>query len=129
MQTPGEDEKSWQEEDRECLNNQVPSQYRALAARANYLALDRPDIQCAAKEICGEMSNLTGGDLRGLRRLGGYFVGRPMSVWCFDFQDARGELPCCTDYDWAGCRKTARSTSGGAIFSGRHTLETSSATH
>ena len=44
MQTPGEDEKSWQEEeDRECLNNQDASQYRALAARTNYFALDRPD--------------------------------------------------------------------------------------
>ena len=53
VQTPGEDEKSWQEEDinRECFNNQDASQYRALA-RANYLALDRPDIQYAVKEIC-----------------------------------------------------------------------------
>ena len=36
VQTPGEDEWSWQEEeDRERLNNQDVSQYRALAARAN----------------------------------------------------------------------------------------------
>ena len=65
-----QDEKSWQEEeeDRECLNNQDASQYRALAARANNLALDRPDIQYAVKEICREMSNPTRGDLRRLRR-------------------------------------------------------------
>ena len=44
MQTPGEDEKSWQEEeDRERLNNQDASQYRSLAAKTNYFALDRPD--------------------------------------------------------------------------------------
>ena len=51
VQTPGEDEKSWQEEeDRECLNNLDASQYRALV-KANYLALDRPEIQYAVKEI------------------------------------------------------------------------------
>ena len=33
VQTPGEDEKSWQEEDRERLNNQDARKYRALAAR------------------------------------------------------------------------------------------------
>ena len=43
VQTPGEDEKSWQEEeDRECLNNQDASQYRALAARANYTRFGPP---------------------------------------------------------------------------------------
>ena len=48
VQTPGEDEKSWQEEeDRERLNNQDASQNWAPAARANNLALDRPDIEHA----------------------------------------------------------------------------------
>ena len=36
VQTSGEDDKSWQEEeDREHLNNQDASQYRALVATAN----------------------------------------------------------------------------------------------
>ena len=53
VSTPGGNEKSWQEEeDRERLNNQDASQYRALAASANYLALDRTDVQYAVKEIC-----------------------------------------------------------------------------
>ena len=117
IQTSEEDEKSWQEEeDRECLNNHDASEYRALAARANYLGLNRPDIQYAVKEICRRMSNSTRGDFRRLRRLGRYLVGRPRSVWCFEFQDACGELTGHTDADWAGCRKTARSTSGGAIL-------------
>ena len=30
--------------------------FRGLAARCNYLSLDRPDIQYAAKEVCREMS-------------------------------------------------------------------------
>ena len=53
VQTPGKDEKSWQEEkDRERLNNQDASQYRALAARANHFALDRSDIHYTVKETC-----------------------------------------------------------------------------
>ena len=52
VSTPGRNEKSWQEEeDRERLNNQDASQYRALAASA-YLALDRTDVQYAFKEMC-----------------------------------------------------------------------------
>ncbi len=32
------------------------TKYRAVAARANYLALDRPDIQYSVKEMCRGMS-------------------------------------------------------------------------
>ena len=101
VQTVGEVEKSWQDEKyRERLNNQE-SQYRALAARTNTSPRTaRTDIQYAVKERCGVMSNRS--------------LGRPRSVWSFEFQDA----------DWAGCRKTARSTSGGAFSRGRHTLKT-----
>ena len=74
------------------------------------------------------MSNPTRGDLRRLQRLGRHLVGRSLSVWSFEFQGARGERAGYTDSDWAGCRKTARSTSGGALLSGRHTLKTWSAT-
>ena len=66
----------------------LPREGRHQGARANYLALDRPDIQYAVKEMCREMSNPTRGDLRRLRRLGRYLVGRPRSVWSFKFQDA-----------------------------------------
>ena len=31
------------------------TKFRAIAARANYLALDRPDIQFSTKEICRSM--------------------------------------------------------------------------
>eukprot|EP00969_Alexandrium_andersonii_P191678 8465813-Alexandrium_andersonii.AAC.1 len=35
-----------------ALQQQEASQYRALAARANYLSMDRPDLSFAAKECC-----------------------------------------------------------------------------
>ena len=52
-----------EEKDRQRLNNQDATQHRALAARV-VLALDRPDVQYAVKEICQGMSTPTRGDLR-----------------------------------------------------------------
>ena len=129
VQTPGEEEKPWlEEENKGELETKDAGHFRALAARANYLALDRPDIQYAVKEICRGMSRPTRGDLARLRRLARYLVGRPRSVWEFPYQEEGEELSGYTDSDWAGCRRTARSTSGGAILRGNHTLKTWSAT-
>ena len=41
-----------------------------LAARSNYLALDRPDIQYSTKEVCRGMANPSVADRRKLKRLG-----------------------------------------------------------
>ena len=38
------------------------------------------------------------------------------------------ELDGYSDSDWAGCQRTARSTSGGAVMRGRHCIRTWSAT-
>ena len=48
------------------------SDYRASAARANYLVQDRPDIMFAAKEVCRWMSVPTVGAWKSLKRLGHY---------------------------------------------------------
>ena len=71
VSSPGEEEKPWQEEENaEALGAKDASQYRTLAARANYLAADRGDIQYATKEVCRGMAMPTRGDMRKLRRLG-----------------------------------------------------------
>ena len=55
--TPYEDEK---DRDQESGDEELPTkdhkQFRMIAARANYLAMDRPDIQYATKEICRGMA-------------------------------------------------------------------------
>ncbi len=117
--TPGEDEKSWriEEEKEELPKNQV-TEYRALAARANYLSADRADIQYAVKEICRGMAKPTVGDRRKLKRLARFLVGKPRVVNEYNFQKAESEVWGFSDSDWAGCRRTARSTSGGIIMRG-----------
>ena len=44
-------------------------EFRALAARANYLALDRPDIQFAVKEVARRMATPRVDDWILLKRL------------------------------------------------------------
>ena len=54
---PGGDKKVIEEEEKsDELLGQEATRFRAVAARSNYLAADRPDIQYAAKEVCRRMA-------------------------------------------------------------------------
>jgi hypothetical protein len=129
VKTPGEDAKPWMdEENAEKLDARDVTTFRALAARGNYLAADRSDIQYPVKEICRGMANPNRGDLRKLRRLARYLVGRPRVVWRYPYQGRETEVKGFSDSDWAGCRRTAKSTSGGAITIGAHCLKSWSTT-
>ena len=129
VSTAGEDEKEWLvEENEEKLEHAQAREYRALAARANYLAADRGDIQYATKEICRGMSSPTRGDWRKLKRLGRYLKGKPRVVSKYEFQTRQKVAWGFSDSDWAGCRKTAKSTSGGVLMIGNHVIKTWSST-
>ena len=67
-------------------------------------------------------------DLQRLKRLVRYLVGKPRVVWTFACQSPATEITAFSDSDWAGCRRTARSTSGGALCLGSHCLRTYSVT-
>ena len=85
--TAGEDSKPWkEEEEEEKLDKPRAAEYRALAARANFLALDRADIQYATKEVCRGMASPTLGDWRKLKRFGRYLKGKPRVVSRFEWQ-------------------------------------------
>ena len=129
VRSPGEDERTWEEEENAVLlQGPAASEYRALAARANYLAQDRADIQFAAKECCRGMAAPNRGHLKAIRRLARYLIAAPRVVWTFRFQQRPACLTVYSDSDWAGCRRTARSTSGGVVMLGSHCLRTYSVT-
>ena len=98
----------------------VVFRYRSIAARANFLALDRVDIQYAVKEIAWKMAAPDDADEDKLRRLALYLKGRPRAVTLFPFGDVDlsgdTKVRIFTDIDWAGCRRTRRSTTGGCIL-------------
>ena len=91
--------------------------FRSHAARLNFLALDRSDLQFATKGVCSGMSNPTALGEQCLKRVVRYLVGAPRLVWFFS--GAGEEMPrfidVHVDSDWAGKLADRRSTSGGVI--------------
>ena len=104
------------------LDAERAGRFRALAARANYLALDRPDIAFSAKECCRRMSNPRCVDWDALVRIGRYLKGHSRAVYLFPWQEEQ-PLTAFVDSDYAGCVETRRSTSGGCMMVGSHLLK------
>jgi hypothetical protein len=102
--------------------------YRGITARLNYLAQDRADIQYACKEASRRMASPREADWLMPKRIARYLIGAPRFEQKFVWQDAPEKADAYTDSDWAGCRSTCRSTSGGALKLGEHCLKTWSST-
>ncbi len=67
LATPGMDEVDGKEEkDEEELTGKNIALFRGVAARGNYLSMDRLEMQYAAKETCREMAKPT---IRSIRRM------------------------------------------------------------
>lgn len=96
--------------------------FRAAAAKVNYLAQDRPDLSLASNMVARSMSNPMRGDEVKMKRLLRYLQGRPVCTVHYAFQPRSQPYFLYTDSDWASCRQTRRSTSGGLIFHGSHLL-------
>ncbi len=109
------------------LERQKATPYRAVVARANYLASDRPELQYSAKEACRWMSSPTETSLNALKRLGRYVAGHRRLVYHYPWQVV-DRVDTYSDTDWAGCPKTRKSTSGGCLMLGRHLLKSWSST-
>lgn len=117
------------EQENKPLVGEAVTLYRSGAAGCNYLSVDRPDIPFATKEMCRAMSrpvesdmvNLKHAcrDLKGHPRLVQRLSGRVPPAW---------ELHVYVDSDWAGCRKTRKSTNGRCMVLNRNCLKTWSTT-
>ena len=99
------------------------SSYRQQVARANFLAVDRPDISFSVKELCRHMAAPTNKNEEALKRLARYLLGCPRLVVHFQWQTPMKALLVMTDSDWAGCTRTRKSTSGGVVMRGRHLIK------
>ena len=122
LATPGVEDKD-DVEDEDKLNEQWASRYRSLVARANYLATDRPDIGFAVKELCKSMSSPTASSWEKLIRVVKYLHRCPRMIIRYAWQDFDGELQVFSDANWAGCKRTRKSTSGGVIMRGQHLIK------
>ena len=114
-----------EQEDREELCGDELKTYRSGAARANYLAADRPDIAYASKECCRHMAAPNRCHWRALVRIARYLKGKPRIVSEFKrepHESLRGGV-IFSDTDFAGCRVTRKSTSGGCILLNGHLVK------
>ena len=116
---PGDDEE---------LNKQEATNYRGLVARGNYLTQDRSDIQYAVKELSRAMATPTVGDWKGLKRLARYLTDKLRVRVLYGYQEWKKKIDVYVDTDYAGCRKTRKSTSGGVATLGSHTIKSWSTT-
>ena len=116
---------SWEETE---LGPREASEYRAAAARLNYLALDRPDILFASKECSRRMSAPRNGDWTAIKRVVRYLLGKPRMVWKFKWQEGPKFVSAFSDSNWAGCHDTRKSTSGACIMNGSHLIKAYSRT-
>ena len=105
------------------MNPREATSFKALAARCNYLAQDRPDIAYSAKELCLEFAVPSKRSCEQLERLARYLAGLPRLVYEYPFQDKPVGISVYVDTDSAGCNSTRRNTSGGVALYGSHTLK------
>ena len=101
----------------------MSSKYRQLAARLNFLAQDRCDIQYATKELAKAMSKPHESDWERLKRMGRYLLGRPRYCLHFHHQNMVYAINGMTDSDWAGDKVSRKSTSGGCVMLGNHVIK------
>ena len=109
--------------DQKFLNREDATRFRGWAARANFLGLDRADIQYATKEACRGMAVPTERDVSKMKRLVRYLVGAKRLEWKFvvekgKAQHEKPEIDVYVDSDWAGCKTSRKSTSGGILTVG-----------
>ena len=117
------EEGTTQQDSQEQLDVDQASKYRALVVRCNHLSPDRPDISYAVKELARHMSSPTKGNWAQHKRLGRYLKGKPRLQQNFEWQAILSVLRTYSDADWAGCKDTRKSTTGGCITNGGHTLK------
>ena len=74
--------------------------FGGVAARCNYLSLDRPDLQYAAKDICRETSTPTVQAFMKLKRIGHFLFNKPRLLLKFQYQLPIGQIDLYVDANW-----------------------------
>ena len=102
---PQEQRNSLQDQDSELLRGTEATKFRAVVARLNYLAMDRPGIQYATKEAAKRMANPLESDWLVLKRVGRYLAGASRLVQLMEWQAGPLRFTTYVDSDLAGDRR------------------------
>ena len=115
-------EKEGNRSDRPMVSAEFATKHRAAVARVVYLAQDRLDVGVAAVELAKTMAIPREGDNERLKRVARYLHGNPDYVQWYPLQEETNTVVLSTDADWATCRETRRSNSGGTVMLGNHLI-------
>ena len=110
------------------LSEREATLYRVIAARLNYLAQDRVDVQFAAKDAAKHMSRPAAMDWLRLKRVARYLAEVPRYVQKYAWQQPEIRVNAYADSDWAGHKVSRKSTSGGLLMIGGHLIKSWSST-
>ena len=108
-------------EDDAQLQMEQESKLRRVITVLNYLAQDRLGVGFAVKAVAREMAHPPRAPAK-VEWLPRFLKDRPREVLHFGWQPMPGSVVVQSDSDWAGCSRTRRSTSGGAIRRDLHML-------
>ena len=77
----------------------------------------------SVKEICRHMTSPSVGAWKKLKILGRYLKGNARLAIKYPWQGEEKNIVGFSDSEWAGCRVTGKSTSGGALTIGSHLIK------
>ena len=97
------------------VSAELATKHRAAVARVVYLAQDRLDLGVAEVELARTMSIPREGDDERLKRVARYLHGHRDYMHWYPVQEVMSTVVLSTDADWATCRETRQSNSGGAL--------------
>ena len=106
------------------LSSSESTQYRAATARCICLAIDRPDIQFAAKEVSRFMSSPRECDWENVYKVARYLKGVPRLKHKFIVRGSTYRVDVYVDSDWADDPLTRKSTSGVVIYYSDNVVKT-----
>ena len=107
------------DEEETKLLPQDARRFRSTAARCNFLAADRIDIQFA----CRRMSAPCKSDWKMLKSIARHLRSHPRVLLQYKYQDPPHSMEAIVDTDFAGCRRTRKSTNGGCVMHGMHLIK------
>jgi hypothetical protein len=122
--TPGVSDKQEELENEVPLDASQRALYRSMTMRVQYLTQDRPELQFQGRERARRMQEPTNLDETALKRMARFMDGTPRVVWLFPWQTQVAHLDTWCDSNHAGCLRTRKSVSGGAVMIGTATCHT-----
>jgi len=109
-------------EETEFLIEKEATRFRRAAARINYVAQDRPDLSTASRKLSQGMSAPREGHEKMLKRVLRYLKSYPRCISLMPWQTLPTCITLLVDSDWAGCKATRKSSSGGCVMMGKHLI-------